>query len=181
MTWHLTKTSPKAVPKSLKVCVRVWGRCCGARRVSVRLGGRWHPQRRPATLNSHTRSPPPRCSQLFYRRATPPRRGFSGAARRCAAAVGGTYLPLPQNISNISAGRPASTPSWFLLLSCELCTTADAMTPLSGRCGGASVRVGLPLTELADKLCSPTAAPLYAAAHTDAHPMGRTGRFKKRQ
>ena len=38
---------------------------------------------------------PPRCSQLFYRRATPPRCGFSGAARRCAAAVGGTYLPLP--------------------------------------------------------------------------------------
>ena len=92
-----------------------------------------------------------------------------------------TYLPTYQNISNISAGRPASTPSWFLLLSCELCTTADAMTPLSGRCGGASVRVGLPLTELADKLCSPLAAPLYAAAHTDAHPVGHTVRFTKRQ
>ena len=41
---------PKAVPSFSRCVLHVWGRCCKARRVSVRLGGRWHLQRRAATL-----------------------------------------------------------------------------------------------------------------------------------
>ena len=50
MTCQFHASFLKAVPNSLKVCACVCGRWCGARRVSVSVGGRWHPQQRSATL-----------------------------------------------------------------------------------------------------------------------------------